>query len=142
MRFPNALIALLCSFALAFGPFVHAAEPLRSKPIQVEGEPGVWFPRDDADRLLDVVTRRHPNALGVIDFQGRLINLQAQQITTATTALVLTSSNAQQNLQLAQAFRSAYEKEVERNNSIWNEPVLWVVVGVVLGGGVAWVATR
>lgn len=80
----------LCAGLMVFlQTSTSVAQPLSPRSLQVDGKPGVWFPRDDADRLLDVVQRELPALRSTITAQGQLIDAQALALRTATTSLAL-----------------------------------------------------
>ena len=135
MKFLNASIASICSIALVIAPALTHAQPLESKSVEVDGRSGVWFPEEDADRLLDVVTRKLPEAESVIETQQEIIELQVQQIRTATVALVETSSVAKMHHDLAATAIKAFNEEADRNSGLFNEPAFWIVVGILIYAG-------
>jgi hypothetical protein len=144
MKFLHASTAFLCSLLLASAP-VLAQEPLRSKPVTVDGEPGVWFPRSDADRILFELTRT-ATLTAVVRDQERVINLQLQQIRTATTSLQVVEGIAQSNAELADTALDAYSEEVKRNSGLFREPIFLIGLGVLVGGGLvglgAWASNQ
>lgn len=145
MRFLNALTASLCSVVLVVAP-VHAQEPLETKSVEVDGRAGVWFPRDDADRVLDVVTRKLPAAEGVIETQKKIIDLQVQQIHTATTGWAQSTELNEKQGEFSDTVLKAYKEEADRNSGLFSEPVFWTLIGVVAGGliagGTVWAVTK
>lgn len=116
-----------------------AEEPrrLQTKPLTVQGQPGVWFPEEDAERVYDLILRRHPEALETIEMQNQLIELQGQQIELLDETLTLTSSVTDRQQELTERLLSAYDEEISRNSGVLQEPVFWLVAGVALGGAAA-----
>mgnify|MGYP000716471872 CR=1 FL=1 len=134
MRLQNASVALLCSVLLASAP-AYASRPLEPVPHELDGRQGVWFERDDADLVLDALTRRLPAAEQTVEAQDKLVLLLRGQVRTATSALAVSDELNLRLSQTASVAWQAYEEEVESNDSLFEEPILWLIVGLVIGGG-------
>lgn len=133
MKLLNGSVVFLCSL-LAVTPVAAQDQPAA---IPYKGAPGVWFPRDTADKLLDVVERKLPAAQDVIAAQDKLLDLQLKQIATATTTTQQALDLAAQQEEFATTVQQAYEEEVNRNSGLFQQPVFWFAVGVLLTGGTA-----
>lgn len=147
-RLRSSLLSLTCSLALLLAPLSGAvayADPVKPKPLVHQGVDGVWFERGDAERVLDEV-KRVKDLEGTLETQDALVGTLKRQVKTATQALDLTAGALERSNQYGDHWHSAYLEEVERNNSIFNEPMFWTVVGIVIGGataaGAAYAATR
>lgn len=129
MKLPTASIALGLSVSLMLGASAEA----QTQPLVVDGKPGVWLPRADADRVLFELTRTSSlaDALRTAD---RLLDLQRVQLRTATTALALSEDVAARNLELAETALDAYRDEVRHNAAFFRQPAFWALVGALLGG--------
>ena len=97
-RVDCALIRVLTIVFVLLQSSSTLAAPLAPKVLQVEGKAGLWFPRDDADRLLDVLQRKLPALEKTVEAQDKLIALQKIALTTATTALERQEALAQVHL--------------------------------------------
>ncbi|MEM7677547.1 MAG: hypothetical protein AAF449_16220 [Myxococcota bacterium] len=93
------------------GPVAAHADPGALKPRVVDWE--VCFTPSDAERLLDVVERRLPAALSVIELERQRNELLALQVATATAGWALAEQGT--------------------DSSVFESPVLWTLVGVAAG---------
>ncbi|MEM7675266.1 MAG: hypothetical protein AAF449_04590, partial [Myxococcota bacterium] len=90
------------------------------RPRVIDGS--VCFAPTDAERLLDVVERRLPTALAVIELEGQRNEVLTLQVATATTGWALAEEGT--------------------NSSVFKSPVLWALIGVVVGGAVVGLTVR
>lgn len=141
MRLLHVLLVLACSSPAAATETSSVGYHIT--PLEHEGERGFWFSRHDTLRLLDDVDRRLPLALDIIEIQSSVIELQRDQIRTATAALSLTSSIADVNLEYANTWKTVAEARVCR--SLWCDPAFISIGSFLLGAAattVVWSLTQ
>lgn len=113
---------------------VASAAPLRPIPLEHDGRPGVWFDRGDADRVLHALEQTNTMRATIAE-QEAVVDLLKLRVATTTTTLALVEGALHEEQSLRVHFQTAYLAEVERQDSIFHSPLLWALVGVVVGGG-------
>ena len=126
--------SLLLIAAMVAAPVVATAAPVA---LQHDGRNGVWFPRDEADKLLWKIQVEIPNLQDTIVLQDQVIKTQLQLIATSSRAQTATERYAERERELRVHFQNAYIDEVKRQDSIWNSSTFWLVVGAAVGGSVS-----
>jgi len=136
------LLAMLLTASITLYPSEAKAQSLSPEPMSIDGREGVWFPRDDADYILDVLTRRIPLAGQIIEGQTRVINKQQEMIRSSTTALAQTEQmlilQTEQNEKLAQKIIELNEE----GTPLIEHPALWAGIGSGVTLIILWLATN
>jgi hypothetical protein len=142
MIFKCKLLGAILTAAITLYPVEVKAQTLSPEPMNIDGRQGVWFPRDDADYILDVMTRRIPLAGQIIEGQSRIITKQQDMIRSSTTALaqteVLLNIQIEQNEKLA---RKVIELN-EQGTPLIEHPALWAGIGSGVTLIILWLATN
>lgn len=135
-KLQSAFVAFTCSLLISGAAM--AAPPLEAREVTYQGRAGVWFPVTDAERLLDVVARKLPDAKGVIRTQETLIDLMRIQVRTATTTSAAKDNVITAQQELNQVILDTLKED--KTTPIWREPALWLTVGATVVG-VIWAVT-
>lgn len=140
-RCAAACLALVATLSTALparaDPTAPATAPaevtLNPKAITHEGVEGLFFSRDEADRVRYYLMDERPRLKRVVDLDSELLSLLETRAKTADEALKTSASviKAQQD-----AVSAALE--VARSADAWyRSPWLWMTVGAVLAIGAA-----
>lgn len=125
---------------------VNASADYNPVPLTVRGESGVWFERSEAEHLLYQVEQRIPNLEAALDLSTDLNASLRDQVATSSATIQLVSDIAKTERERGDHWHDAYMAELDRSNSLWNDTMFWLVVGLVAGGGIAggtaYMATR
>ena len=114
---------------------------LHPRAVKLDDTTGLWLPPPEANRVLFVLGTCVPNYMTMIDRQQHLIGLQHQMTSTSSRALDLMIGVANFEHQRAELFRSLYRQQ-SNETSFFDSPVLWGIVGVILGVGFAYGAVE
>jgi hypothetical protein len=148
---------LIVSILLAFSSVVHAQDidraaineglkNVRSVTLKHNGQEGVWFPKKDAEFLLDLVSTKLKLSLDIIDNQ----NIQIAALKSAVDGY---KQSKDSYAELADFNRTMFDTamkhlpELNPPEPSWYEsPKATFIYGVVLGGavvfGTTWLATQ
>jgi hypothetical protein len=122
------LIVLISCLSLT----VDAAESLRHP---ITGAPGVWLPRDEAIQVLDAVERKLPKTEAALSACDELQLALKGQVLTATTATQRALDLANFERERADHWEKLYTESVASQGGLLQEPMFWLVTGLVIGGG-------
>lgn len=107
-----------------------AGEP-ESKPLAIDGQPGIWFPMPKARKLLEDVTQ-----MAAIKQQ---LDLISQRLDLEKTRTGLLQSNLDTTGKIADLWKETaadQAKQLATRTPWWHSPYLWLTVGFVAGTGV------
>lgn len=125
----NWLVVLTSCLSLT----ANAAESLKHP---VTGVSGVWLPRDEAISVLDAVERKLPKAEVALRACDELQLALKGQVSTATVATQRALDLANFERERADHWERLYTESAAGQGGLLNEPMFWLVTGLVVGGGV------
>lgn len=138
-------MCLLAAVTVTAAPVSGAAQPYHPVPIAVQGKPGVWFERSEAEHLLHQI-ERVTDLKSALSASTQLNTALRNQVTTSSAATQLALDLATTERERGDHWHQAYQAELDRSGSLLNAPLFWLAIGLVAGGGVAgttaWLATR
>lgn len=112
----------------------------------LNGQEGVWFPKAIAERVLHDVEQRIPKLEDTVALQDKVIEHQDMVIETSSTALNQALQLNIVTLEYADTAWALYREERAANSSFLNSPMLWSLIGGVVGAGAvglgAWAASQ
>lgn len=110
--------------------------------MTVDGVDGVWMPVPE----LDAITLRIENLEEYRLIQDQLVLRLEQQVATSSQTIALWHTIDQATQEYADLGWRMYRAELKQGAAWYNQPVFWVVVGIIVGGGTAaltaWGVTR
>lgn len=132
--------SLLVPFPVGAAPppeRLHLGVEYQFHPRIFEDGAYIGFPREEAEQILDVFEVRLPILHKIIEGQDRLIEVQVDQIRTATTGWAETASVAAMWRSSAIAWRrtatttmDSFELRREQNADPW---IWWFILGMTAG---------
>jgi hypothetical protein len=138
----SLLRRLLSGFLVLIYSTALSASPV---PLTNNGKEGVWFERAEAARMLDELTRSLQYK-DIVITQDELIETLKDQVKTSSAIQTRTNNLLLRSEELSDHWHASYIKELERQQSFWNDPILWTAIGIAIGGiiagGTAYAVTR
>ena len=105
----------------------QAATTLHLTPKSSNG--GLWFPRDQSEKLLWVIEKQVPNLQKLTESQQNLINAQKLVIQTSTKTIEVQKSLISEEKKLSDDLKADAIKAREERDAWYRSPILWVGVG-------------
>lgn len=110
----------------------QSPQRLHPQKIVVAGVEGVWFPKDEAVSILNVVEQAEKlKELALLQAQASILSRHA--VISATTAASLSRQALDGSTVLLNQCHAALDAETQRCESVWRQPFLPMLGGLALG---------
>lgn len=124
-------------FMLPSPAYADPSSSLHPKKIIVDGVEGVWFAKEEAVQILDVMSKAKPRA--EIDIlQTQAIELSQRAVATSSAAFKQDRFALDQTTALYNMCRASLVAETERCESVWHQPTVPFLLGAATCVGLAY----
>jgi hypothetical protein len=97
------------------------------------GQDGVWFPKTDAERILEILEKRLPLALDIIDAQGKQIEALKGSVESYKASMALYQEYSEYNLKMFDVAMKSFPDLKPPELGWYEKPSTTFVYGVVVG---------
>jgi len=127
----SSVVSLACACSAAFADdCLTPSVTLTPRATTIQGAQGVFFPTEQAERLLFVTQTCLPQARRAVAAAEDLRKDALALVESSSKALALSSVTVQNQQQMLELYRTETLELRAQRDSVWSSPVLWFAIGV------------